>query len=111
MPSCCSSAHCSATQLVTVAAAFGVRGAQLMISEERFAAVRPLAIGPAGHFHLQHAEIDAQLQFLAAIEPDNLAHLDRARFVRPILQDRVQIQTHCEKSSNIWPSFVNNPAD
>ena len=79
-----------------VAFAFFLRAgrAPLMIFEERVAVVRALSIGPAGHFHLEHAQIDAQLQLLAAIEPGDLAHFNVAVLVRPISQDRIQIQTH-----------------
>jgi hypothetical protein len=90
-------------QLVIFRLFLCAHGAALMISEERLAIVRPLSIGPAGHFHLQHAEIDPQLQFLPAIEPDDLAHLDRAVLVRPVLQDRVQIQTHRKSSIEHLP--------
>ena len=34
-----------------------------VIIEERFAAVGACAVGAAGHFHLQDAEIDAHLKF------------------------------------------------
>src|SRR6266480_2914817 len=71
----------------------------LVIFEERFAVMRTLSIGPSNHFHLQHAKIDPQLQFLSTIEPGDLAHLDVAILVRPVLQDRIQIQTH--RSRNI----------
>ena len=68
---------------------FRTRGTKLMIGQERFTAVRPYPIGATGQFHLQNAEIDPQLQFLAAIETDDLAHFDRARFVRPIFQEGI----------------------
>src|SRR5207237_1958072 len=50
-------------------------GAKLMISEKRFATVRAQAVRPAGQFHLQHAEIDPELQFLPAVQSKDLAHL------------------------------------
>ena len=65
-----------------------------MINEERLAVVRALAIGAAGDFHLENAEIDPELQFLAPVEADNLAHLDGAGFMRPILEQRIEIKTH-----------------
>ena len=71
----------------------------LVVFEERFGVMRTLAIGPASHFHLQYAEIDSQLQFLSAIEPGDFAHLDVAILMRPILQDRIKVQTH--RSRNI----------
>ena len=90
-------------QLVVFRLFVRAHGAALMISEQRLAIVWPLSVWPAGHFHLQHAEIDPQLQFLPTIEPDDLAHLYRAVLVRPILQDRVQIQTHRKSSIEHLP--------
>ena len=72
-------------ELVGVAPRFGAGGAALMILQERLAIVRTLAIGTAGHFHLEEAEIDPELQFLAAVEAENLAHFDGAGFVVPVL--------------------------
>src|SRR5207248_11619363 len=69
-------------------------GPALVINEERLAVMRALAIGPAGQFHLENAEIDAELQFLETVEADNFAHLDRTGFVRPILEQRIKIKTH-----------------
>ena len=65
-----------------------------MILQERLAFVRTLTIGTPAHLHLQHAEIDAQLQLLAAIEAGDLAHFYVAVLVRPIFQDSIQIQAH-----------------
>ena len=84
-------------QLVILSLFLNPCRAQLMINEQRLATMRSLAIGPASRLHLQNAEIDSQLQFLTSIEPQNLAHLDRASLMRPILQNRVQIQAHREK--------------
>ena len=76
-------------ELVVFAAFFGTlrRGAD----DRRggLAIVRPLAIGPAVHLHLEQAEVDPELQFLAAIESEDFAHLDRARFMRPIFDEPV----------------------
>jgi len=55
------------------------------------------SIGTTVEFHLEDAEIDPQLQFVPAIEPEDFAHLDSAIFVRPILQDRIQVKAHPEK--------------
>ena len=54
----------------------------------------PLSIGPAGYFHLKDAEVDPELQFFVAVQADNLTHFDRARFMGPILQERIEIKTH-----------------
>ena len=81
-------------KLVVLPARFGPLGAALMINEQRLAVVRPLAIGPAGHFHLQNAEVDPELQFFVAVQADNLAHFDRAGFMRPIFEERIEIKTH-----------------
>jgi len=56
--------------------------------------MRALTIGTPGRFHLQHTEVDPQLQLLATIESRDLAHLNVAVLVRPIIQDAIQIQTH-----------------
>jgi hypothetical protein len=71
-------------KLVGIAAHLGALGLALMINQERLAVVRPLAIGTAGDFHLENAEVDPELKFLAAIKPGNLPHLDGARLMRPI---------------------------
>src|SRR5207253_8812178 len=84
-------------QLVGFAARFRAGGTKLMIGQKRFATMRAHAIGPAGQLHLQNAEIDPELQFLPAIQSEDFAHFDRAVLVRPILQNRVQIQTHAEQ--------------
>ena len=79
-------------KLVGFAFLSGARRPFLMIFQKRLAIVRTLAIRPAGHFHLQHAEIDSQLQFLAPIEAGDLAHFDAAVLMRPIFQDGIEIQ-------------------
>src|SRR4029077_6941337 len=79
------------------AATFGARSLKLMISEERFATVGAHSIGATMEFHLEDTEIDSQLQFVPAVEPEDFAHFDGAIFVRPILQDRIQVQAHPEK--------------
>jgi hypothetical protein len=53
-----------------------------------------LAIRPARHFHLQHAEIDPQLQLIATVEPRYFPDLNHARLVGPLFQDRIEIQAH-----------------
>ena len=77
------------TELVIFAAGFRALGPALMIGEERFAVMRTLSVGAAGHFHLENAEIDAELQFLLAIKAGDFAHFDAAAFVRPILLESV----------------------
>src|SRR6266581_5059675 len=79
----------------------------LIIFQERFAIVRTPAIWPPRHLHLQHAEIDSELQFLAAVEPGDLAHFDTAALMWPIFQDGVEIQTHRIQTSNTSPCLVN----
>src|SRR2546430_2067798 len=66
--------------------------APLMVFQERFATVRTPAIGSSGDFHLQDAEIDAQLQFFATVEPGDFAHFDGAALIGPILQNVIEIQ-------------------
>ncbi len=79
----------------------------LVIFQKRFAIVRAPAIWPSGQFHLQYAEIDSQLQFLAAIQTSDLAHFNAATLVWPILQQRIEIQTHRKETSNISHCLVN----
>ena len=66
----------------------------LMIFQKRLAIVRPPTIRPPGQFHLQYAKVDPELQFLATIQARNLAYLNIAVLVRPILQDGIEVQTH-----------------
>src|SRR5947207_12523767 len=54
-------------QLIILAGSFRQFSAILMVAEQRFKTMRTLAIRATRHFHLQYAEIDAQLQFVAAI--------------------------------------------
>ena len=76
-------------KLVSLAFLLDASGPLLMIFQKRFAIVRTPAIRSPVQFHLQHAEIDSQLQFFAAIEAGDLAHFDAATLVRPISQDAV----------------------
>ena len=69
-----------------------------MVNQVGLAVVRTLSIGTAFHLHLEEAEIDPELQFLAAIEARDFAHFDRAGFVRPIVEERVQIEAHREET-------------
>jgi hypothetical protein len=81
-------------ELVSLAFLLGAGCPFLMIFQERFAIVRTPAIWPPGQFHLQHAEIDSQLQFLAAIQTSDLAHFNAAALVWPISQKGIEVQTH-----------------
>ena len=81
-------------ELLVIAGSFRKLGAILMIAKQRFATVGAQAVGPARHLHLQHAEIDAQLQFVATIEAGHFSHFDHARLVRPVFQNGVEIQAH-----------------
>jgi hypothetical protein len=56
--------------------------------------VGALAIGTTGDFHLEDAEVDPELQFFPPVEADDLAHLDGARFMRPVPEQRIEIKTH-----------------
>ncbi len=55
--------------------------------EKRFAAVGLGAVGAAGHFHLQDAEIDAHLEFGLTVVAADFADVDGARLVIPALED------------------------
>ena len=81
-------------QLIIIAGSFRQLGAILVITKQRVATVRAQAVGAARHLHLQHAEVDAQLQLVAAIEAAHFPDLNHARFVRPVFQNSVEIQTH-----------------
>ena len=81
-------------QLVIVPARGRARGATLMVDEKGLAVVRARPVRAAGQLHLEHTEIDAELQFFAAIEAENLAHLDVAALVRPVFQERVEVEAH-----------------
>ena len=87
---------------IVFAALFRAQRALLVIGEKRLATVRTQPVRATGHLHLQNAKVDPQLQLLATIQAEYLAHLDGARFVRPILQDRVQVQTHLTKKHRIF---------
>jgi hypothetical protein len=82
------------SKLVSLAFLFGPGSAFAMVLQEGFAIVRTPAIGASGDFHLQDAEIDAQLQFFATVESGDFAHFHRAALIGPILQNGVEIQAH-----------------
>ncbi len=46
------------------------------------------AVGTAGHFHLQQAQIDAHLQFGRSVHAADFADVDGARLIIPALEDR-----------------------
>jgi hypothetical protein len=81
-------------ELVGLAARLGALGPALMVNQERLAVVRALAIGTAGDLHLEHAEVDPELEFFPPVQADDFAHLDGAGLVRPILEQRIEIKTH-----------------
>ena len=58
------------------------------VVEAGFAAVRTVAVGAAGHLHLEEAEVEAHLEFLAAVESGDLADVDRAGLVVPAARAR-----------------------
>src|SRR5207253_7141247 len=70
-------------ELIIIAGSFRQLSAILVITKQRVATVGAQAVGATGHLHLQDAEIDAQLQFFAAIEARHFPDLDHARFVWP----------------------------
>src|SRR4051794_29654107 len=55
-------------ELIIIARGFRQLGAILVIAKQRVATVRAQAVGTPSHLHLQHSQINAQLQFVAAIE-------------------------------------------
>src|SRR5262249_32622405 len=84
-------------KLVSLPPLFGPVRSLAMVFQERFAIVRTPTIGSAGDFHLQDAEIDAQLQFFATVEAGDFSHLNGAALIGPILQNGVEIQAHRAK--------------
>src|SRR5688572_30915254 len=86
-----------------------------MVNQERLAIVRALPIGPARYLHLENAEVDPELQFLPPVQPDNLAHFDRPSFMRPILEQRIEIKTHdvnnVRNSASLCQSPLRNESD
>ncbi len=88
----------SALRAKGVALLLRAAGALLVVFEEGFAVVRLQPIGPPHGFHLNDAEIDAQLQLLLAIAAEDLAHLELARLIRPVAQQIIQIETHVRGS-------------
>jgi len=59
--------------------------------------MRPLTIGPTAQLHLQHPEIDPELQFMPAIQPKYFAYFDGTVFMGPVFQNGVQVEAHPEK--------------
>jgi hypothetical protein len=81
-------------KLVGLAPRFDPLRPALMINEKRLAVVGALAIRAAGDLHLEHAEIDPELEFFPAIEADDLPDFDGAWLMRPIPEERIEIETH-----------------
>jgi integrase/recombinase XerD len=94
-------------KLVALPAPFRALGAALMISEQRLAVMWPLSIRPAGHFHLENTEVDPELQFLVPVQADDFTHFDRAAFMGPIFQERIEIKTHYVINVGTNSRFVN----
>src|SRR5262249_52827970 len=59
-------------------------------------AMRAGAVGAAGRLHLQHAEIHAQLDHLAAVPRLHEPGLGDTGLVFPVLQDEVDVLIHYE---------------
>jgi hypothetical protein len=72
------------SKLVSLAFLFGPCRAFPVVLQERFTIMRTPAIRSSVDFHLQHAEIHAQLQFFTTIEAGDFAHLNCAALVGPI---------------------------
>src|SRR5215207_8013832 len=56
------------------------------IVEQRFAPVRAHAVWSAVHLHLQQAKVEAHLELWRAVDPADLADVDRAGLVIPALE-------------------------
>jgi hypothetical protein len=65
----------------------GFRGIPLepmiLIIQQRLKAMRALTVRPSIDFHLQKAQIDADLQFLPAVGPVDPPRIDAPRHMRP----------------------------
>src|SRR5207248_11755981 len=84
-------------EIVTVTFGLGPRGPELMISQQRFATVGAHSVRTAVELHLEDPEVDPELQFVPAIEAENFANFDGAIFMRPILENGVEVEAHPEK--------------
>ena len=59
--------------------------------EPRFKSLGPVTIGTAVDFHLQDAQIEAHLDFIATIFARDNAHRKMIRIVLPAVEDRRDI--------------------
>src|SRR5205814_5298097 len=84
-------------EVVSLTLGLGPGGPELMISQQRFATVGAHSVGTAVEFHLEDAEVDPELQFVPAVEAENFANFDGALFMRPILENGVEVEAHPEK--------------
>jgi hypothetical protein len=78
-----------------------------MVNEQRLAVMGPLSVRPAGHLHLENAEVDPELEFFVAVQTDDFTHFDCAAFMRPIFQERIEIKTHYAINVGTNSRFVN----
>jgi hypothetical protein len=60
------------------------------------------SIGPPGGFHLDEAKVDPQLNLFFAIGAEDSADFDLAGLMRPISEQVVKVQTHCNQYRNEW---------
>jgi len=67
---------------------------RLVVTQQTRVAMRLDAVGPTRRFHLEHAQIEAQLDFLQAIVSDDTPHINLARLEGPRPHDAANIQTH-----------------
>jgi hypothetical protein len=71
-----------------------------MVNEVGFAIVWALPVRTSFQFHLEQAEVDPELQFIAAIKALDLSNLDRAGFVGPFVEETIQVEAHRRKQSS-----------
>ncbi len=64
--------------------------AQLLLEvfQQRFAPMRPMAVGPPAEFHLQQAQIESHLKLGQSVNAHDFANVDLAGFELPVAQDR-----------------------
>src|ERR1700722_3891506 len=68
--------------------------ARLVIIVDGSVAERTFAVGPAFSVHLQHAQVQAELDFFDAILAGEAADGHLSRLVIPLLEDMRDVETH-----------------
>src|SRR5215472_13120040 len=65
--------------------------------------VRPFSIGPAFGVHLEHAEINAQLNLLLAVSTFEFPNNNLAGLIRPLFEEWRNVKIHAANmAANRW---------